>query len=57
MQPLSLSFAKIFKLECVCLHRTLNGWYLLRCVVLVYFFTLHTSIFENFLLDDKLLTL
>ena len=57
MQPLSLSFAKIFKLKCVCVHQTLNGWYLLRCVVLVYFFTLHTSIFENFLLDDKLLTL
>jgi len=28
MQPLSLSFASIFKLECVCLHRTQIGWYL-----------------------------
>ena len=27
------------------------------CVVLVYFFTLRMSIFENFMLDDKLVTL
>jgi len=28
MQPLLFSFAKIFQLVCVCLHRTQIGWYL-----------------------------
>jgi len=29
MQPLLLSFAELFKLVCVCFHRTQIGWYLL----------------------------